>query len=99
MNLTAVAPAGRWRNRSALPGFGLSLGFTIFYLSAIVLIPLAALAIRPWSLGWSGFVDVITQPRTLAAFELSFGASAIAAAINTVFGFIVAWSLVRYKFP
>jgi sulfate transport system permease protein len=97
--LTLAVTRARWKKTSALPGFGLTLGFTIFYLSAIVLIPLAALAIRPWSLGWSGFVDVITQPRTLAAFELSFGASAIAAVINTVFGFIVAWSLVRYKFP
>jgi sulfate/thiosulfate transport system permease protein len=97
--LTLSTTRARWKKASALPGFGLTLGFTIFYLSAIVLIPLAALAIRPWSLGWSGFVDVITQPRTLAAFELSFGASAIAAVINTVFGFIVAWSLVRYKFP
>jgi sulfate transport system permease protein len=92
-------PVSRWRNPSALPGFGLSMGFVLFYLSAIVLIPLAALVIRPWELGWSGFVAVIVQPRTLAAFELSFGASAIAALLNTVFGFIVAWSLVRYRFP
>jgi sulfate transport system permease protein len=92
-------PAARWRKSSALPGFGLSLGFTIFYLSAVVLIPLAALAIRPWSLGWEGVLNVITQPRTLAALELSFGASAIAAAINTVFGLLVAWALVRYEFP
>jgi len=82
-----------------LPGFGFSLGFTLFYLSAIVLIPLAALIIRPWELGWSGFWTEITQPRVLAALKLSFGASAIAASINSVFGFIVAWVLVRYRFP
>ncbi|HEY2068113.1 MAG TPA: sulfate ABC transporter permease subunit CysT [Rhizomicrobium sp.] len=98
--LAAVAPLrARWKQSSALPGFGLSLGFTLFYLSAVVLIPLAALAIRPWTLGWSGFVTAITQPRVLAALELSFGASAIAAALNIVFGFLVAWSLVRYNFP
>jgi sulfate transport system permease protein len=89
----------RWRKSSALPGFGLSLGFTIFYLSAVVLIPLAALAIRPWSLGWDGFVSAIAQPRVLAALELSFGGAAIAAGLNTVFGLVVAWSLVRYDFP
>lgn len=89
----------RLRSRSALPGFGFSLAFTLFYLSAIVLIPLAALIIRPWELGWSGFWAEITQPRVLAALKLSFGASAIAALINSVFGFIVAWVLVRYRFP
>ncbi len=96
---TAALPISKWRTPSALPGFGLSMGFVVFYLSAIVLIPLAALAIRPWELGVSGFLKVITDPRTVHAFELSFGASAIAAVLNTVFGFIVAWSLVRYKFP
>jgi sulfate transport system permease protein len=82
-----------------LPGFGLSLGFTLFYLSAIVLVPLAALIIRPWELGWSGFWAEITQPRVLAALKLSFGAAAIAAGVNSVFGLIVAWVLVRYRFP
>ncbi|MGD0141817.1 MAG: sulfate ABC transporter permease subunit CysT [Rhizomicrobium sp.] len=95
----ALASGGRWRSRSALPGFGLSLGFTLFYLSAIVLVPLAALAIRPWTLGWDGFVAEVTAPRVLAALKLSFGGAAIAAAINTVFGLIVAWALVRYRFP
>jgi sulfate transport system permease protein len=101
MNLTLAVPLPRtrWKKTSALPGFGLSMGFTVFYLSAVVLIPLAALTIRPWQLGVSGFIATITEPRALAAFELSFGASAIAAVINTVFGFIVAWSLVRYRFP
>ena len=86
-------------NRRVLPGFGLSLGFTLFYLSFIVLLPLAALALRPWSLGWSGFWAVVAEPRVLAALRLSFGAAAIAAAINAVFGVIIAWTLVRYRFP
>ena len=98
-SLTATIPRARWRNPSALPGFGLSLGFTLFYLSAIVLVPLAALVIRPWELGWSGFWDVLSNARVLHALQLSFGGSAIAAAINTVFGLIVAWVLVRYRFP
>ena len=89
----------RIRSRSALPGFGLSVAFTLFYLSAIILIPLAALIIRPWELGWDGFWAEITAPRVLASLKLTFGASAIAALINSVFGFIVAWVLVRYRFP
>jgi sulfate transport system permease protein len=89
----------RIRNRSALPGFGLSMGFTLFYLSAIVLIPLMALIIRPWELGFADFWREITAPRVLAALKLSFGASAIAAAVNSVFGLVVAWVLVRYRFP
>jgi sulfate/thiosulfate transport system permease protein len=97
--LAALAPALRWRNPSALPGFGLSLGFTLFYLSALVLVPLAALVIRPWEIGWSGFWAVLSDPRVQHALKLSFGASLIAAAINTVFGLIVAWVLVRYRFP
>jgi sulfate transport system permease protein len=99
MSLVALAPKARWRTPSVLPGFRLTFGFTLFYLSAIVLIPLAALAIRPWSLGWNGFVAEVTAPRVLHALELSFGAAAIAAAINTVFGLVVAWTLVRYRFP
>jgi len=100
--MTAAAvelPRRVWRARSALPGFGRSLGFTLFYLSAIVLIPLAALVIRPWSLGFAGVVAEIEEPRVLHALELSFGASMIAAFINTIFGLIVAWVLVRYRFP
>src|SRR6185312_5922887 len=75
------------------------MGFTLFYLSALVLIPLTALVIRPWELGFAGFWDVVTAPRTLAALKLSFGGAAIAAAINAVFGLIVAWVLVRYRIP
>ena len=96
--MAALAPALRWRNPSALPGFGLALGFTLFYLSALVLVPLAALVIRPWAIGWSGFRDVLSDPRIVHALLLSFGASLIAAAINTVFGLLVAWVLVRYRF-
>lgn len=89
----------RWRNPSALPGFGLSLGFTLFYLSAIVLIPIAALIIRPWENGISGFWITITDPRVLAALRLSFGGAALAAFFNAITGPIVAWVLVRYDFP
>jgi sulfate transport system permease protein len=99
MSIATTAPLVRWRNPSALPGFGLSLGFTLFYLSAIVLVPIAALVIRPWEIGWSGLWAVLSDSRVLHALKLSFGASLIAAAINSVFGLIVAWVLVRYRFP
>jgi len=82
-----------------LPGFGLSLGFTIFYLTVIVLIPLTALVIRPFELGFGGFWAVITTPRVLASLRLSFGMAAFAAVIDSFFGFIIAWVLVRYRFP
>ena len=93
------SPFARLRNPSVLPGFGLTLGFTLFYLSVIVLIPLTALLLKPWALGWSGFIAAITEPRVLSALKLSFGGAAIAALVNAVFGLIVAWSLVRYRFP
>ncbi|MFL5237078.1 MAG: sulfate ABC transporter permease subunit CysT [Rhizomicrobium sp.] len=99
MSFAGALPSTYWRTRSALPGFGLSLGLTVFYLSTIVLIPLAALIIRPWELGWSGFVAEVTAPRVFAALKLSFGAAAIGAVLNTFFGLIVAWALVRYRFP
>jgi sulfate transport system permease protein len=89
----------RFRNPSALPGFGLSLGFTVFYLSVIVLIPIAALIVRPWEIGFAGFWNVLSDPRVLAALRLSFGGAAIAAVVNAVTGPIVAWVLVRYSFP
>jgi sulfate transport system permease protein len=82
-----------------LPGFGLSLGFTLVYLSAVVLVPVAALLMRPWAIGLDGFVAAITAPRAVAALELSFGTAAAAAAVNAVLGFAVAWTLERYKFP
>ena len=99
MTSAVASPAARWRNPSVVPGFGLSLGFTLFYLSAIVLIHLAALVIRPWSAGFDGFWHVATDHRVVAALRLSFGASAIAAGLNAVFGLVVAWVLVRYRFP
>jgi sulfate transport system permease protein len=84
---------------NALPGFGLTLGFTIFYLAAIVLIPFAALIIRTLELSWSDFWRLATTERALAAYRLTFGASFIAALANAVFGTLLAWVLVRYNFP
>lgn len=91
----------RRRNRSAspLPGFGLTLGFTTFFLSAVVLLPLAALVIRATGMPLSELIGVLTDERAVASYRLSFGAAFLAAAVNAVFGFIVAWSLVRYDFP
>ncbi len=97
--MTAASVSLRRRNPSALPGFGLTLGFVLFYLSALVLIPLIALFLKPLSLGISGFWHLVSDPRVLAALRLSFGTAALAAAINAVFGLIVAWVLTRYRFP
>ena len=88
-----------FKQRSILPGFGLSLGFTVLYLCLIVLIPLSATFLKTASLTWNQFWNVVTAPRALASYRLSFGASAIAASINLVFGLLVAWVLVRYSFP
>ncbi len=85
--------------RRVLPGFGLTLGYTMVYLSLLVLIPLSAVFIRSLGSGWGHFWDVVTAPRVLASLRLSFGASLIAALINVIFGLIVAWVLVRYTFP
>jgi sulfate/thiosulfate transport system permease protein len=87
------------RPRHVLPGFSLSLGFTLFYLTGIVLIPLVALVIRPFELGWGGFWSAISTPRVLASLRLSFGMALFAAIIDAIFGFITAWVLVRYRFP
>jgi sulfate/thiosulfate transport system permease protein len=87
------------KERSILPGFGLSLGYTVFYLSLIVLIPLAAAFVKVSSLTGHQFWHVVTSPRAVASYRLTFGASFIAALINLVFGVLVAWVLVRYKFP
>jgi sulfate transport system permease protein len=95
----AGAPSLALKRPSVIPGFGLTLGFTLAYLSLIVLIPLCALVIRTAGLGWSGFLAIALDPRTLAALRISFGISAVAATINAVFGLIVAWVLVRYEFP
>lgn len=88
-----------WKAHSVLPGFGLTLGYTLFYLSLIVLIPLAALFAKTATMGWSDFWDTVTSPRVLASYKLTFGASFAAALVNSVFGFITAWVLVRYSFP
>jgi sulfate transport system permease protein len=87
------------RRPSVLPGFGLTLGFSLFYLSLVVLIPLAALAFKAASFGWEALWQATTAPRALASYRLSFGASLGAALVNAVFGFVVAWVLVRYRFP
>lgn len=87
------------RGHSVLPGFGLSLGFTLLYLGLIVLLPLAAVAVKTSSLTWAQLLAQVTEPRVVAAYRVSFGASLAAASINAVFGFVVAWVLVRYRFP
>ncbi|MFM2044000.1 MAG: sulfate transporter permease subunit CysT [Pseudomonadota bacterium] len=88
-----------WKRPSILPGFGPTLGFTLVYLSLIVLIPLSALALSAMQLGLDGFIAAVTKPRVIAAFRVSFGIALAAAAINAVFGLLVAWVLVRYRFP
>jgi sulfate transport system permease protein len=89
----------RLREPSVIPGFGVALGLTVAVLSLIVLIPLSALVLRAASIGPTGFWAIASDPRTLAALRLSFGAALIAAAINTVFGLLLSWVLVRYRFP
>jgi sulfate transport system permease protein len=86
----------RFRSHSVLPGFGPTLGLTILYLSLIVLIPLGALVIKTSELTWIQFWTTVTDPRVLASYRLSFGAAAIAALINAVFGVLVAWVLVMF---
>ena len=88
-----------FRKPSILPGFGITLGFTVAYLSLVVLIPLAGLGWRSAALGWDGFFAIATDPRVLAALRTSFWTSFVAAGVNVVFGVIVAWVLVRYSFP
>ena len=89
----------RSRSRHVLPGFGLTMGFTVAYLSLIVLIPLATLPVKALSLSWGALRDTISDPRVVASYKLSLGASLSAAAINAVFGSLVAWTLARYTFP
>jgi len=85
--------------RKVLPGFNLTLGFTLLYLSLIVLIPLSALVFKTLSLTWDQFWEAVTAPRVLASYRLTFGASLLAALVNVVFGLLIAWVLVRYSFP
>src|SRR4051794_2442271 len=99
--LQAAAPAARRRRgrRSVLPGFGLSMGFTLLYLSLVILIPLSTVVLKPVSLTWESFWRPVSSPRALAAYRLSLAASGIAALVNGVFGILVAWVLERYRFP
>ena len=87
------------RSKAMLPGFRLTMGYTLLYLSLIVLIPLSALFLKAATMDWNDFYETITSRRVVAAYRLTFGASLIAALINTVFGALVAWSIVRYRFP
>jgi sulfate transport system permease protein len=96
--MNAALAWGRPR-RSVLPGFGPAMGYTLFYLSLIVLIPLAALALKTATLTWDSFWATVTDPRVVASYRLSFGASLLAALVNLVAGVSVAWVLVRYDFP
>ncbi|MBR7747583.1 sulfate ABC transporter permease subunit CysT [Undibacterium baiyunense] len=89
----------RAKSRRVIPGFHLSLGFTLFYLGLIVLIPLSAVFIKTFSMTWDAFWQTVTSERVLASYRLTFGASLLAAFINVIFGGILAWVLVRYQFP
>jgi len=89
----------QFKRYSVLPGFGITLGYTMLYLSLIVLLPLAALFLRTTSMPWEHFWNTVTDPRVIASYRLTFGASLIGASVNAVFGFAIAWSLVRYRFP
>jgi sulfate transport system permease protein len=97
--LALSGPAPKRAPKRVLPGFRITLGFTVFYLSVIVLIPLSALLLKTFTLTWEQFVNAVTSPRVIASYQLTFGASFIAAVVNAVFGLLVAWVLVRYSFP
>ncbi|MBQ5965348.1 sulfate ABC transporter permease subunit CysT [Massilia sp. ZL223] len=94
-----VSKSARRSPGRVIPGFGISLGFTIFYLALIVLIPLSAVFLKTFTMTWDAFWAAVTSERVMASYRLSFGASLIAAFINVIFGGIVAWVLVRYQFP
>ncbi len=87
------------KHKPVLPGFGLSMGFTSFYISLLVFLPLSALVLKTFELDWDSFVKVVASKRAIASYQLTFGASFVAALINMVFGLLVAWVLVRYHFP
>ncbi len=99
--MTAAVKSARWHFRVAgvMPGFGLTFGFAICYLSLVILIPLSGLVWRSSDLGWQDFWALASDPRTIAALRISFGSAILAAFINSVFGLVVAWILVRYRFP
>jgi sulfate/thiosulfate transport system permease protein len=87
------------KQQSVLPGFGLTMGFTLLYLSLIVMIPLSGLFLKSATITWPEFWKTVSDPRVVASYKLTFGASLVSALINAVFGLIVAWVLVRYSFP
>jgi sulfate transport system permease protein len=93
------APAPKRTPKRVLPGFKLTLGYTLFYLTLIVLLPLSALVFKTLSLTWDQFMSAVASPRVLASYQLTFGASFLAALFNAFFGLLVAWVLVRYQFP
>ena len=97
--MTSLALPPRKSPGRVIPGFGISLGFTIFYLALIVLIPLSAVFLKTFTMSWDAFWTAVTSERVVASYKLSFGASLLAAFINVIFGGIVAWVLVRYTFP
>jgi sulfate transport system permease protein len=99
MGIAIAQAAGNRTARRVIPGFNLSLGFTMFYLGLIVLIPLSAVFLKTFTMSWDAFVGAVTSPRVVASYQLTFGASLIGAALNVIFGGIVAWVLVRYRFP
>ena len=100
MSAAAIsAPIHKYKPSRVLPGFRLSLGFTIFYLSLIVLIPLSAVFLKTFTMTWDAFIASVTSDRVIASYKLTFGASLLAAFFNAIFGGIVAWVLVRYSFP
>lgn len=100
MSAAAISvPIHKHKPSRVLPGFHLSLGFTIFYLSLIVLIPLSAVFLKTFTMTWDAFITAVTSDRVIASYKLTFGASLLAAFFNAIFGGIVAWVLVRYKFP
>lgn len=87
------------RPKRVIPGFGLTMGYTLFYLSLVVLIPLSTLFVNTLQLSWAQFWDAVSAPRVVASYKLTIGASFIAAVVNLVFGMVIAWVMVRYKFP
>jgi sulfate/thiosulfate transport system permease protein len=97
--LPGAAAPSRGGSKKVLPGFSLTLGYTLLYLSLIVLIPLSALVFKTFTLSWEQFWAAVSSPRVLASYRLTFGASLAAALVNAVFGLLVAWVLVRYSFP
>lgn len=100
--MQSALPAGSLPRRTpkrVLPGFNITLGFTLFYLSVIVLIPLSALFFKTFTLTWAQFASAVSSPRVVASYQLTFGASFLAALVNAVFGLLLAWVLVRYQFP